>query len=230
MEIDDLLKLMDSQFTSRKFETTPVPEENLEKIFKAARSAPSGANTQPWEFIVIKNSGKKERIAEILAEAQKNARKQDKEFPHGKKSNLYERIVEPPVLIVVCADTRFKKAYPKVGDREGNLNVSMGVVIQNMMLAAKAMGLSLSWNTVDSLSRRDLQNLLNVPDYLRIIEVLQLGYPAKSKPPSYRREIGEFVHEEELDTGKLRKDDEIKDLISSRKTPNIYSGIEENKK
>ena len=225
MEIDDLLKLMSSQGTVRYFKSNPVPEEHLEKILRAARWAPSGANTQPWDFIVVKNPELKKKIAQIFVYTRQKARKEDKEFPHYANEELRKRFTDPPILIVVCADIRFMKAYPKVGYREEILNVGMGTAIQNMMLAANALGLGLSWGTVDTLDRNKLRELLGVPAHIRILEILQLGYPVARVLPRFRRDPHDFTHVDKFDTSKLRSEKEIKNLLSTRTFPDIYSGV-----
>jgi len=224
MEIDHLLKLMSGQRTVRHFKSNPVSDEHLEKILQAARWAPSGANTQPWDFIIVRDSELKKKIAQIYVDTQQQAKREDKEFPYGTDEEVRRRFTEPPILIIVCADTRFMKAYPKIGDREQNLEVSMGVVIQNMMLAANALGLALSWGTVDPLCRDKLQELFGVPPHVRILEVLQLGFPAKRVSPRFRRDFHDFTHLDKFDLSKIRSDEEIKNLLSTRKYPDIYSG------
>lgn len=221
---------MSGQGTVRHFKSNPVPEEHLKKILQAARWAPSGANTQPWDFIVVKDSKLKEKIAQIYVDTQKQAKRGDKAFPYHDVEESRKKFTNPPILIVVCADTRFMKAYPKVGYREEILNVSMGAVIQSMMLAAKALGLGLSWGTADALSRNKLRELLGVPAHIRILEVLQLGFPAEQVLPRFRRDPRDFSHVDKFDTSKLRSEKEIKNLLSTRIFPNIYSGVRKPRK
>ena len=54
MEIDELLELMKTRRSMRRFKPDPIPDEYIEKMLEAARWSPSGANAQPWEFIIIK--------------------------------------------------------------------------------------------------------------------------------------------------------------------------------
>jgi len=230
MKINDLLELMSSQGTVRHFKSNPVPKEHLEKVLQAARWAPSGANTQPWDFIVVKNPELKEEIAQIFVESHQRAKKEDKGFPYETGEELRRRFTNPPILIVICADTRFMKAYPKIGYREQILNLSMGAAIQNMMLAANALGLGLSWGTVDTLNRGKLQKLLGVPAHSRILEVLQLGYPAERAPPRFRRDPSDFTHVGKFDVSKLRGGEEIEKLLSTRTSPDIYSGVRKPRK
>jgi 5,6-dimethylbenzimidazole synthase len=219
-----LLKLMESQVTVREFKSDPVPSGHLEKILKAASRAPSGANAQPWDFIIVQDPEMKRKIAEVFVYVQKKSKRLDRCFPHHSPEAMWKRLTCAPVLIVVCADSRFKRAYPKFGYREEILNVSMGAAIQNMMLTAHALGLGLSWGTVGILGRDRLRKLLGVPPHIRVLEVLQLGYPAKRVSPGFRRDPKEFTHLEKLDVSKLRRDEEIKKLLSTRKSPDIYSG------
>lgn len=229
MKINDLLKLMSGRGTVRRFKSDPVPEEHLKKVLQAARWAPSGANTQPWDFIVVRDLELKRKIAQILVDAQQQAKRKDKKFPYGADEELVRRFTNPPVLIVACADTRFMRAYPRAGYREQILNVSMGTAIQNMMLAANALGLALSWGTVETLSRDKLRKLLGIPAYINILEVLQLGFPAKRVSPRFRRDPREFTYIDKFDASKLRSEEEIKNLLSTRRSPDIYSGVRKSK-
>jgi len=221
-----LLELMGSQGTVRNFKSDPVPNQHLKKILKAASRAPSGANTQPWDFIIVKDPEIKKKIAQIFIYTLRRAKKSDKNFPHHSGESLWKRFTETPILIVVCADTRFMQAYPKFGYREEIFNISMGAAIQNMMLTAHALELGLSWGTVGTFGRDKLRKLLGAPSHIRILEVLQLGYPAKHVPPGFRRDPREFTHFNKLDVSKLRSDEEIENLLLTRKAPDIYSGAE----
>lgn len=225
MKIDNFLEILRSKGTVTDLKSYSVSEVHLEKILKAARWSPSAANSQPWDLVLVERESKKKEIGRILVNAQRQAKKRDEIFPYGSEDHLRERIVKPPVLIVVCADTRFKRAYPKAGYRDQNLAISIGIVIQNMILAAKSLGLALNWGTVNSFARGKLRELLDIPEYLLPFEVLQLGYPTDKRRPGKRRKVEEFTHRESLDTSKLRTDEDIEELLSSRESPDIYSGF-----
>lgn len=226
MDTDDFLQLVKKWGTLRNFEDEPVPQESLEKILKAGKWSSSGANTQPWKIIVVKEEELKNEIGRVLADSQKEAKKYEDRFPYGSEEALKRRITSAPVLLIVCADTRFKNAYPEASDKDQILYVSLGIAIQNMMLAANSLNLALTWGTVESFARDNLHELLNVPSYVRILEVLQLGVPKKENPPNYRKSIEEFTHVNKMDDSKLLTGDEIKKMIKERKTPDIYSEFE----
>ncbi|MDP6180176.1 MAG: nitroreductase family protein, partial [Desulfatiglandales bacterium] len=65
MEIEEFLTLVRKRRNIRKFKPDPIPEESIEKIIDAARWAQSGANAQSWEFIIVKNKGIIDKIADL---------------------------------------------------------------------------------------------------------------------------------------------------------------------
>lgn len=68
MDYESLLELVKQRRSCRRFKPEPVPDEYVDKIIEVARWAPSGANTQPWEFIVIRKLETKQKIAQFLDE------------------------------------------------------------------------------------------------------------------------------------------------------------------
>lgn len=65
MEFDDFLKVIRSRRDIWSFKTDPVPDEYIDKILEVVRWAMSGANGQPWEFVVVKNAELREKIVDI---------------------------------------------------------------------------------------------------------------------------------------------------------------------
>ena len=68
MDYDSLLELAQKRRSIRKFKSEPIPDEYVDKIIEVARWAPSGANSQPWEFIVVKKQELRNRIIELIQE------------------------------------------------------------------------------------------------------------------------------------------------------------------
>src|SRR4030066_2540323 len=77
MEIDKFIELLKSRRSIRAYKPDPIPDEFVQKIIEAARWAPSGGNSQPWEFIVIKKKEIKDRIADLFVESTKPVRQAD---------------------------------------------------------------------------------------------------------------------------------------------------------
>jgi len=191
MDEDELLELMKKRWTTRKFKSKDVEEEKLEKILEGGRWAPSGGNKQPWELIVIKDEKTKEKIAEIYAQGLG-------------LDDLPERFTSPPILIAVGIDKRTISSYPDGMPAEFIIYASIGTMVQNMSLIAASMGLSLSWGTQPEDMEEEIKDLLNIPDYIYIPDILQLGYPDQDRYSSRRREKERFTHENKLDESKLR--------------------------
>ncbi len=191
MDEDELIGLMKERWTARKFKSKDVDEDKLEKIIEGGRWAPSGGNKQPWELIVIRDDEAKEKIAEIYARGL------------GLDSPP-ERFTSPPVLIAVGIDKRTIDSYPEGMPAEFIIYASIGAMVQNMSLIAASMGLSLSWGTQPEDVEEELKELLDIPEYIYIPDILQLGYPDQDRYSSGRREKEEFKHKETMDESKLR--------------------------
>ena len=189
MDIEALLQIIRSRRHNGKVKADPVPDGHVKKILEAASWAPSGNNAQPWEFIIIKSQETKTKIREIVEGG-----------GHGRG----ETPVEPPVIIVACGDTRLKESYPENVNRQEVFYSSVAASIQNLHLAATALGLASNWGTVREASMAPLQNLLGLPDGLEIVALIRLGYPQETPSPRSRRAVDEIAHYEKCDRAKLR--------------------------
>ena len=221
--IDTLLEIMRRRRNNRRYKADPVPDGHINTIIEAARWAASGANSQPWEFIVIRDPVRKKEIAELFAGALQKGREVDPKFPSGTEEMLRSKYENAPILIAVCADPRLKQAYPASGFRESILYISMGAAMQHMHLAAVALGLAMCWGTVGRFTEEPLGKLLGVPQPLIVKEVFTLGFPVAEIEPKYRRSVSEVVHLERMDPTKLRSDEEIAKAIANRRAPDIYT-------
>jgi len=102
-----------SRITTRAFDPSyVVPVEHYEMILEAARHAPSGANAQPWHFVVITDQGLKNRITEYFREEQVHRAKLKMKFP----TPDYRGLATAPGMIVVASDFRWVKAFPVLND------------------------------------------------------------------------------------------------------------------
>ena len=198
MDIEGLLQIIRSRRHNGKVKADPIPDGHLEKILEAASWAPSGNNAQPWEFIVIKSPKTKAKIREIVEGG-----------AHGRG----EAPVEPPVIIVACGDMRLKESYPENVNRQEVFYSSVAASIQNLHLAATALGLASNWGTVREASMAPLQELLGLPEGLEIVALIRLGYPQETPASKSRRSVEEVAHYEKFNKTKLR---DARQFIESR--------------
>jgi len=168
----DVFKAIKGRRSVRAFTDEPVSEEEIMKIIDAARWAPSAGNIQPWEFIVVQDAKTKRGLVEAAL---------DQTF-----------IEEAPVVFVVCANpTRSSRRY---GSRGASLYClqDTAAAIQNMHLAAYAMGLATCW--VGSFQEEEVRSVLNLPDYLRSVAIIPVGHAAEKPVATPRRPLSNLVH------------------------------------
>ena len=119
MDYEGLLELVKKRRSTYGYKPDTVPDELIDKVFEAARWAPSGANSQPWEFVVVKRKELRERIVEFFKEQGEisyhveQTRARDRRFPkYLKPPKGTPGFAVAPVYIIACGDPRTKEAYP----------------------------------------------------------------------------------------------------------------------
>jgi len=223
MDIDHLINLLKSRRSIRAFKPDPIPDEFIQKIVEAARWAPSGGNSQPWEFIVIKNREIKDRMADLFVESTRPVRRAEMTREKELRVPALEReIAEPgfknaPVFILVCGDPRLNEAFPLLVCQKSGMEVltsTLACAFLCMHLAAKSLGLGSQWvSATGGLMEDPLKKLLEIPDKFKIYDMMAVGYPAYPLGPRSPRKIEEMTHDDRFDRSKLRTDQEIKEFI-----------------
>lgn len=231
MQIDDFLDLVRKRRSIRAFKPDPVPDEYIQKILEAARWAMSGANGQPWEFIVVTDKALREKIVEICGQGQKErwvieqSRVEDLRHP-GWKASVKPGVPgwkDAPVMIIVCGDLRTYQASAMpvnfLTDSDGGFGAvfikNMANATHNLHLAAAALGLGSQWFTLNMPMSVHLRKLLDVPDEIDMHTLVNIGYPAYTPAPAYRRELKEIVHYNKYDRSKYRTGADIHNFIRS---------------
>ncbi|MCS7095946.1 MAG: nitroreductase family protein [Candidatus Bathyarchaeota archaeon] len=170
----DVFEAIKGRRSIRAYKDKDVPAEVVEKLIEAARWAPSAGNIQPWEFIVVRNPETRRRLAEAAL-------------------GQYF-IEEAPVVIVVCAnEVRSAQGYGMRGKSLYCLQ-DTAAATQNLMLAAYAMGLGTCW--VGAFREEEAKRVLKVPDGVRPVAIIPIGYPAETPTPPIRRSTKQIIHYE----------------------------------
>ena len=190
---ESFMEVVRNRMTNRAFAPYDVPREHFEMILEAARHAPSGANAQPWHYIVVTDPAVKETIGQCFMDEQQRRAKLHMGFP----TPNYSGVKTAPGLIVVAADFRFIRAFPVLNDgseldqkyrqnAERILLQSVAASTMSAHLAAAALGYAVWWIT--AIGQEEIQGkikpLLGVPEELAVIDIMCFGPPAK---PSYKR-------------------------------------------
>jgi len=173
-----------------RFKPTPVEADKIERVLQAAIAAPSPANTQPWQFVVVTEPGLARQVAEHLIRAQeehvfRRLLGTPEDFI-ARLMRLYDEFANAPCFILLCRRQRVALATPEYADvvRDWDL-CSLGACLANLMAAAADLGLGTRWFGSPMLDGEPLKRLLGIPDHVEVIAVTPLGYhdePPKERP------------------------------------------------
>lgn len=164
----DVFEAIRTRRSIRRFQTAPVAEEMVAEILAAGMSAPSARNAQPWQFVVIDDRATLEAIPQINPNAPMAA--------------------HAPLAILVCGDLALEKSA-------GYWVVDCAAAVENMLLAAHALGLGAVWTGVYPRQERmnGLAGLLGLPEKVIAHSLIVLGHPAE-RPASENRYRPDRIH------------------------------------
>ena len=152
-----IYELIIKRRTIRRFKQEPVPLELLNKLANAGRLAPSGANLQPLEFIIVNDPEQVTKLFPTLKWAGYIAPAGNP--PEGRRPMAY-------IIVLINTEIRYKG------------EVDAAAAIENMILVALEAGVGSCW--MGSIDREQISQLFNIPASYRIDSVLSLGYPDES--------------------------------------------------
>jgi len=165
-----VLDVVKKRASIRRYRDRRIPEDILLSILEAARLAQSADNRQPWQFVVTTDPANKVR----LVQAADN-----------------QRFVGEAAAVIVCLADPDESA--NVGPFEGFL-VDLAIAIENMALTAWDLGIGSCW--IGAFDEEQVKELFDVPDNLRVVSLLTLGYPDEKRGAKYRKSLDEIVHYE----------------------------------
>jgi nitroreductase len=177
-----MLKQIEGRRSVRKYLDKPVEDEKLLQLLEAARLAPSGDNTQPWHFIVIKSEENRKKLAEIS---------------HNQKWML-----TAPVFIVCVADIRCRLmdgvdiAIDEFSPQQELKRIirDTAIAAEHIVLEAENQGLSTCW--IGWYTQKDIRPALNLPEDKYVLCILTVGYGAETPKPRPRRKLDELIRYE----------------------------------
>ena len=192
-----LLDGINSLRSVRKFAPNPLPEDKLKIVLESASKAASGSNTQPWEFVVVRDPKVKARLKEpmlrtwlarLAGSTGMSTRMRD---VYDEATEMLRNTEKVPVIIYCCVDLN------RVGKSEEVRYASIYPAVQNLMLAAHALGLATCLTVHGSTSTRgepEVKKILGIPEHVKIACLVYLGYPAVRLGHPKRKPVEKFVH------------------------------------
>ena len=212
----DILEVIRTRKSIRRYKPDPIPDEILDKVLEAARWAATGENSQPWRLIVIKNPETKDKIGK-LAKLGSGSR-MTAWYCLGEMQRRFKEIQDPvkraEVLRFMYSGevSEFAKQAPVViaviGTlMEGSIDVpyDLSACIENILLEAHSLGLGACWVHGPVASTRDaakFKKILKIPTGMgeyKVIAYVALGWPAEArKHPRPKKPLEEIVYWEEF--------------------------------
>jgi nitroreductase len=226
-----LMDVARNRMTNRAFAPWEVPREHFEMILEAARHAPSGANAQPWHYIVVTDPEVKQTIGQCFVDEQQHRARLRMGFP----TPNYNGVKTAPGLIVIVADFRFIKAFPVLNDgseldrlykqnAERILLQSVAASTMSAHLAAAALGYAVWWIT--AIGQEDIQSrvkpLLRVPDELAVIDVMCFGPPLKPSYKRWKKRLDQIMSWDRFNTDNSMTDAQIDEWVKTTRHKVMY--------
>jgi nitroreductase len=191
MEVMEAIK---GRRSIRKYTSKAVDDKTVELVLEAARQAPSWHNSQCWRFIVVRDSQLRGKLADTALEVTR-----------GKANRGGEAMRTTPVVIVACAELRqtgYSTGEPRgpVTDKGDWYMFDVGLAVQNLMLAAHALGLGTV--NIGAFDAVKVAEILGVPEGFVVVSMTPLGYPDEAPNPRPRKELSEIVFHDRFGGGK----------------------------
>lgn len=163
----DVFTAINGRRSVRAYKPAEVEEEKLKKILEAARLSPSASNRQDWRFIVVRNTETRKRLA---------------------KAAFGQVFVgEAPVVIVACGTE--PKTTMACGQPTHTVDVSIACAF--MILEAYELGLGTCW--VGAFNEGEVKKVLEIPEPIRVVAVIPLGYPDEDPPQRTRKDLDKII-------------------------------------
>ncbi len=188
----ELLSPILTRRSIRKYKNTPVEDAKLKLIIESARLAPSGDNSQPWKFIIIKSAEVRQKITQV--------------------SHNQKWMMQAPVFIVCVADMSvrlkdLRKRDQNISDtshldlQEDNSERELKLIIRDttiaidhLVLQSESMGLGTCW--IAWFEQKDIKAVLNIPTDKYVVAVITLGYADQNPKPRPRKPLEDIIYYE----------------------------------
>ncbi len=170
----EVLEAIRERRSVRSFKPDPIPEKDLRTMLEAAVMAPSAGNRQPWEFVIVREEGRKRELAEA--------------------AHWQDFLAEAPVVIVVCANlARSSSRYGKRGEELYCLQ-DTAAAIQNLLLTAHSLGYGTCW--IGSFEDEEVARVIKAPKGIRPVAIIPIGRPAEKPEAPPRIPLEKVCHQE----------------------------------
>jgi nitroreductase len=194
----DFFEVVHTQRAARSFLPDDVDDETVIRILTAATHAPTAENSQPFVFIVVRDPELRATIGDLTAriwQGGARALEEDRLSPAVMADvdrGAMGGIAAAPVLIVVCGDTRLTSPQA--------ISSSVFPAVQNLLLAAHALGLGSTLTTLPLVAGESLTRPLGLPPEVVPVAIVPIGHLARPLGPPRRQPVSEKAHRDRYGT------------------------------
>ena len=175
----------------------------LEQVLRAASKAPSGSNTQPWEIVVVDDAAKRAQIGDALRAIYESNEGLQQLISAGESSDdktqrlmlkgaraFFSQLGKAPAMVIPCL---YQLSSPTPDPASLLAGSSIYGAVQNLMLAARALGLGTVMTTAHAMLDADLRRILEIPDDATPVALIPIGYPDANFGPTTRKGTDEIL-------------------------------------
>jgi nitroreductase len=171
MEFDDIVR---KRKMIRKYLPKKIPDRIISKLIKNASRAPSAGHTQVQEFIIVKDPATKKKMRQV---------------------SVNQKVIEDaPVLIVVCSNT--SRSVDRYGQRGRDFYSIIDGAFASMLILLTAVNEEIGAGFVGAFEDDKIAEILDLPEYVKPVGIIALGYPDESPAKLERIERNQLVHYE----------------------------------
>jgi nitroreductase len=229
MDYGSFMEVVKNRRSYWHFRPDPVPDGLVEKVIDAARYAPSAFNSQPWEFVVIRDAALQAEIVKVMAE---NLPGPPPQMPTASGAPAAKGPAKDPlgfrtapVLILILGDTRVRPYGPpyvrEADDRwQSIFMTSLAAAYEHMHLAAASLGLATRWVSavVEPPIAGRIKELLGIPAEMMVYEMMALGYSDFEPLPKKMRPLLEVMHLDACGEEDFRTGEQVHEYFTGRPT------------
>ncbi len=163
----DVMTAIKTRRSIRAYKDKPIEDEKLEAVLEAGRLAPSASNRQEWKYIVVKDKALRDKLVDV--------------------ANGQSFVGQAPAVIVACA-VQSSHVMPC---GESSYSIDVAISVDHMTLSAVEQGLGTCW--IGAFKQDEVKKLLGIPEGVRVVSLLPIGYPDISPNPKPRKSMEEVV-------------------------------------
>jgi nitroreductase len=192
----DVFEAMETCRAMRYLKSDPVPDDAIRKVIHAATRASNPGNSQGWGFVVLRGASAKARIGAALRKVMRPAIDAlAADDPRGERTyagvrHLLDSFERVPVFVFVCG----RAVYPRASPRPELVPAALYPASQNLIVAARALGLGTTFTTFHTAVERDVREVLALPDDVLLGVMIAMGWPERPFGPVARKPLEDVLH------------------------------------